>query len=431
MRTSEIIKSSLTEIKHHKVRSFLSFFSIMIGVISIIYTLTLTYSMSYRINKAIEVNGPGRINIETKRRWDDDYDNKSKSYLNLYDAYAIRKSFPELYMVSPYSNKWVRFYDVQSKFKEYVGVTGITPEWKKRGWIYKLKGRFINDYDIENKSKVCVVIKEGGWLKKPKWIKFYKWKDKFQEYIKHNELLGKDIYIGNQTFKVIGVLEEPPQEQNPKSFIGVGSWEPNILIPISSMQSFLKGYSMNEKEDAIDGINIDTGQKETIEKYKRVVTELIKSRKGKADFINMRDYIEVLKDQMADKKRDMTTVMIIGIIAIFAGGIGIMNVSLAAIYSRVKEIGIRRALGASRSDIMKQFIFEAVLLGFMGGIFGSILGVAAIEYLKSKGDTNMIMFKWWMVLVAIIAAMLTGFISSVYPAKVAADLDPVESLKYE
>jgi putative ABC transport system permease protein len=80
---------------------------------------------------------------------------------------------------------------------------------------------------------------------------------------------------------------------------------------------------------------------------------------------------------------------------------------------------------------MKQFVFEAVLLGFLGGIFGSILGVAAIEYLKSKGDTNMIMFKWWMVLAAIIAAMLTGFIASVYPAKVAADLDPVESLKYE
>ncbi|NLH39857.1 MAG: ABC transporter permease [Elusimicrobia bacterium] len=429
MKLVETARSAMIEIKYHKMRSFLSFFSITIGVISIIYTLTLVYSMNYRMNKAIEINGPGRINIENKNRWEEqgsEYD--ESKYLTYNDALAIRKTFPELYMVSPYFNKWVRFSDLG--YDTYLGIEGITPEWKKRGWIYKMKGRFINKYDIDNKEKVCVIIKEGGWLKKPKWYKFYKYKDSFQEYVKHNELVGKDIKINNNLFKIVGVLEEPPQEQNPKSFIGVGSWEPNILVPLTTLQN-LKGYSYNQNTSAIDGINVDTGNRESIEKYKRLISEVIKSRKNDASFLNMRDYIEILKDQMADKQRDMMTVMIIGIIAILAGGIGIMNVSLAAIYSRIKEIGIRRAIGATRFDIMMQFIVEAILLGFLGGIFGVIIGIGAVEYLKIKGDINMMMFRWWMALIAIVIASLTGFISSLYPASVAAKLDPVEALKYE
>ena len=279
MKTVDVIKESINEIKYHKVRSFLSFFSIMIGVIAIIYTLTLTYSMNYRLEKAIEVNGPGAINIEVKERWDSDYQETS-SYLSLYDAYAIKNSFPELYMVSPHLTKWLKFRDINSKFKEWVGVRGITPEWKNRGWVYKLKGRFINQYDLDNKSKVCVLIKKGGWLKKPKWMKFYNWKDKFQDYIKHNEILGKEIILENQTFRVIGILEEPPQEQNPRTFVGVGQWQPAILAPLTAIQTLKQEYYLEkEKEDVIDGINVDTGKKETIEKYKRVIAELIKSRK--------------------------------------------------------------------------------------------------------------------------------------------------------
>jgi putative ABC transport system permease protein len=431
MKTIDIIKESINEIRYHKVRSFLSFFSIMIGVIAIIYTLTLTYSMNYRLEKAIELNGPGAVSVDIKERWESDY-KKTSLYLSIYDAYAIKNSFPELYMVSPHLTKWLEVRDVGTKFRKYEGVKGVTPEWKKRGWVYKLKGRFLNYYDLENKSKVCVIIKKGGWIKKPKWIKFYNWKDKFQDYIKHNELLGREISLGKQTFKVIGILEEPPQEQNPRTFIEIGGWQSSILVPLTTLQSLKEEYDFeNEKEDAIDGINVDTGKKETIEKYKRMITELIKSRKGNSEFLTIRDYIEITKDQMADKKRDMVTVIIIGIISILAGGIGIMNVSLAAIYSRIKEIGIRRAIGASKTDIMKQFVVEAVILGFLGGIFGTLLGIIAIEYLKSKGDLNMIMFKWWMPFIAIMAAMLTGFIASIYPARVAANLDPVEALKYE
>ncbi|PIS47877.1 MAG: hypothetical protein COT17_01140 [Elusimicrobia bacterium CG08_land_8_20_14_0_20_51_18] len=430
MNLAEIIRTALLEIKNHKMRSFLSFFAISIGVISIMYTLTLIYSMNYRLKKAVEVAGPGRLNIELKNRWEAQTDVERKQAndtLTYEDALSIRKIFPELYMVSPYFDKWVSFSD--GYFREHIGVRGITTEWRKRGWVYKMRGRFINRYDIENNQRVCVVIEDGGWLKKPKWLKFWSFKDPFQNYIKHNELLGKTIKLGSSLYKVVGILKEPPGEKNPKTFIGIGMWEPKILAPISTAQRFLGGWS--QSEGGIDGINVDTGREETISKYQRLIEQVIKARHGRTMLFSIKDYREIIKDQMADKHRDMMTVMIIGIIAILAGGIGIMNVSLATIYSRIKEIGIRRAIGATRWDIMRQFMIEAMMLGFFGGIAGVIVGFAGIEYLAMKGDTDMMMLRWWMALAAICAAVLTGFLASIYPARSAARLDPIDALRYE
>lgn len=431
MRLSQIIKTALIEIKAHKMRSFLSFFSISIGVISIMYTLTLIYSMNFRLKKAIEVAGPGRLNIELKSRWEAQTDaerKKANDTLTYDDALTIRKLFPELYMVSPYLDRYIMFSD--GYFRNYILVRGITPEWKKRGWVYKLKGRFINQYDIDTAQRVCVIIEEGGWIKKPKWLKFWGYKDPLQNYIKHNELLGKTIKLGSSLYKVVGILKEPPGEKNPRTFVEVGMWEPKVLIPISTAQRFFGGWN-GGGIDEIDGIYVDTGNEQTIDKYRRLIEQVIKAKHGRDMLFSVRDYREIIKDQMADKHRDMLTVLIIGIIAIVSGGIGIMNVSLATIYSRIKEIGIRRAIGATRTDIMAQFMVESMTLGFLGGIAGVIIGFSGIQYLAIKGNVDMTMFKWWMAFVAIFIAVLTGFLASIYPARLAAKLDPIEALRYE
>lgn len=432
MRFSEIMRIALLEIRQHKMRSFLSFFAISIGVISIMYTLTLIYSMNYRLARAIEVAGPGRINVELKKRWEAQSDIEKKQgrdSLTYSDALALMHNFPQLYMVSPYMDKWVEFSD--GYFSDYIGVRGITTQWRRRGWVYKLKGRFLNQYDIDNNQRVCVIIKEGGWMKKPKWMKFYTYSDPLQNYVKHNELLGKTIKLGSGLYRVVGILEEPPGEKNPRTFIGVGMWEPKVFVPITTAQKFLSGWGNGDGLDDIDGIHVDTGSADTIEKYKRLIEEVLKSRHGKKLLFNIKDYREIMKDQMADKKRDMLTVLIIGIIAILSGGIGIMNVSLAAIYSRIKEIGIRRAIGATRRDIMLQFMVEAMLLGFFGGLAGVAVGFVGIHYLAYKGDQNMAMLSWWMPVAAVFVAVLTGFTASIYPARAAARLDPIEALRYE
>lgn len=430
MRLSESIRTGTLEIFNHKMRSFLTFFAISIGVISIMYSLTLIYSMSTRTRKAIEVGGPGRLVVKMKDRWrsESDMDKKqARDSLMLEDAQEVRRQYPGLYMVSPTLQKYIEFR--AGTFTEWQGVQGITPEWKRRGWVYKVRGRFLNQRDMDDYARVAVIIKKGGWLKKPKWVKFYDWKDRFQEYMKHNDLLGRTIKLGSNLYTVVGILEEPPLERNPKNFLGMGGWDPTIMVPVSTAQRFLVGYGDSA---GVDQINIDTGQEATINSYKRKIEKLVAARHGgMSRFFEIKDYRELIKEQLADKQRDMYTVLIIGAIAILAGGIGIMNVTLAIIYSRIKEIGIRRAIGATRADIMVQFIIEAMLLGFFGGVAGILIGMTGIQYLASKGDTDMMMLQWWMPFAAIAAAVLTGFLAALYPAYQASKLDPIEALRYE
>lgn len=430
MRISESLRTGTLEIFNNKLRSFLSFLSISVGVISILYSITLIYSIRTRTAKALEVAGPGRIVVKMKDRWNSNSDMEKKQAreaLRLEDALEMEARYPELYMVSPVLRKWIEFR--AGNFSEWQGVLGVNTQWKRRGWVYSLRGRFLNQHDIDTRARVCVIIIEGGWLKKPKWMKFYDWKDRFQEFVKHEDMLGKTIMMGGSLYTVVGVLQEPPMEKNPRSFMEVESWSPNILVPITTAQRFLSGYGESE---GIDQINIDTGREATINAYKARVEKFLSVRHGgRLNFLEIKDYRDIIKDKLADKQRDMYTVLIIGAIAILAGGIGIMNVTLATIFSRIKEIGIRRAIGATRGDIMAQFVIEAMLLGFFGGLAGILVGMGGIEYLASKGNEDMIMFQWWMPLVSVLAAVLTGFLASLYPAYQASRLDPVESLRYE
>ena len=118
-----------------------------------------------------------------------------------------------------------------------------------------------------------------------------------------------------------------------------------------------------------------------------------------------------------------------GIIAMIAGGIGIMNVTMAVIFSRTREIGIRRALGASRKDILFQFVVEAMLLGLCGAVAGMILGYLAVLHLAE--NINQMTFSWWVIVCSVVIALFTSFIFALYPAWQAAKLRPVEALKHE
>jgi putative ABC transport system permease protein len=430
MRISESLRTGTLEIFNNKLRSFLSFLSISVGVISILYSITLIYSIRTRTAKALEVAGPGRIVVTMKSSWNADSDMEKKQardQLTLEDALALQDRYPELFMTAPVLRKWINFRE--GVFSEWQGVIGVTPQWKKRGWVYSMRGRFINQYDVDTRARVCDIIIAGGWLKKPKWLKFYDYQDRFEEYVKHEDMLGRTIRLGKSLYTVVGVLYEPPLERNPRSFIQVESWSPNILVPITTAQRFLSGYS---DSTGIDQINLDTGREETINIYKERVKKFLAARHGgRLNFLEIKDYRDIIKDKLADKQRDMYTVLIIGAIAILAGGIGIMNVTLATIYSRIREIGIRRAIGATRGDIMAQFVIEAMLLGFLGGVAGILVGMGGIEYLASKGNEDMVMLQWWMPFVSVLAAVFTGFLASLYPAYQASRLDPVESLRYE
>jgi len=236
------------------------------------------------------------------------------------------------------------------------------------------------------------------------------------------------MLLGDHLFTVVGVIKEPPKDRDPRWFRSWGG-EGLVLVPATTFQRFLTPRYQKNPE-VIEKIDVDTGDAETAALYLRRIKVLLQARhRGEEDF-EIKDYREIMQGALKQMKEFVLSILIIGIVAILASGIGIMNVTLATIFSRVREIGIRRALGATRADIVWQFVSEAMMLGVIGGVGGTGLGILGIWALAPKED-RMLEISLLHVCGALLIALGTGFLFALYPAYKASRFDPIEALHYE
>ncbi|MBI5630015.1 MAG: ABC transporter permease [Elusimicrobia bacterium] len=421
----ESLQTGWLEIRSHKMRSFLSFFAISIGVASILYTLAQIKGVNQRVAENFKLMGPGRLEIEKKR----DYVSRGLSAgLNSDDADAIRQSMPELYMVYPLARAWGMHFRFREFYKEDFVVTGVTEEWSKRDWVYQLRGRFLNSEDVRRGNRVCLLIQPGGWIEKPWWAKFFR-EMPIEGLLKRRDLLGQTVMIGDHLFAVIGILSEPPRDKDPRwghnSYGGSGT----VLVPVTTYQRLLARRGDGSPR-SVSEIQVDTGEEATVPLYKRRIEGLLKARHREEDY-EVKDNRDEIQGILNSVRQYVIAILAVGIVAILAGGIGIMNVTLATIYSRIKEIGVRRAVGATRGDILRQFVVEAMILGFLGGVAGLGLGTAGVLYLSRNADRDFSSLTPFHFLLTLAIAVGTGFLFSLYPASKAAQLDPIEALHYE
>jgi putative ABC transport system permease protein len=199
------------------------------------------------------------------------------------------------------------------------------------------------------------------------------------------------------------------------------------MVPISSLRRYIAGSTIG----VVDKISVDTGDEATIDHDRRSITALLQRRhRGEEDF-EVRAMREDVAGELEQLKKYVTAGLTLGVVALLAGGIGIMNVTLATIFARIKEIGIRRAVGASRADILAQFLIEAAWLGLAGGVAGLALGAVGVHLLESWGDRKVAAIAWYH---GVGAVLLGGFVSAAFafiPAYRASGLDPVEALRSE
>ncbi|MDD2772454.1 MAG: ABC transporter permease [Elusimicrobiales bacterium] len=426
MLTAEVFRTGCLELWAHKARSLLTFFAISIGTASFLSTFSTIATMNKRIDTGLKLSGLGRINIDENRNYEES-DARGQRKLSYADAVAIRREMPDLYMVSPVAVNWnVKFRHGAAEYQSTV--LAITPEWAKNDWAYTLRGRFLTEADMTDSARVCVVIEEGGWEpgKKPWWMKFWDndWRENITNHFKHAEMLGETVMLQGHAYKVVGVIKEPVQGTDPRIF-QMGSGQ-NILVPMTTYIRFISGNS-----DTVRKIDVDAGSEAALASAKRRLEVLLKTRHDGAENFQLRSIREVLNEAIAQYRKQALTILAIGAVALLAGGIGIMNVTLAVIFSRIKEIGIRRAIGATRLDIMSQFVTEATLLGFLGGTLGIAFGYTLLHFMTSNEDRHFQVFIWWVPAVSLLLAAGTGFLFSLYPAYTAAKLDPVEALRYE
>lgn len=418
MKILDLILTGWAEIRAHKMRSFLSFFAIAVGIATFFYTLSILSQRYHEINQAAMLAGDGRIDTTTHNP------------LDLLQYEELQQMLPPgstlSLMTDWYSDRMYYKYHTIAGFS----TVGVFPSWLEMNSIYRLEGRFISKNDIENRSRVIVLMafpheKEERRL----WESFWGEEEenppvKLREFTTRHNLLGQQVSLYDETFTVVGILHVPELQDDPRFPMDRDN-KVFAFVPHTTWYDIQPVW----REEFMEEIRVRTNNKKTQQLAANTLVRFLRAQFGVNEKPEIKFFDDEVKRLTKEARIDLNEMLFLGFIAMIAGGIGIMNVTMAVIFSRTKEIGIRRALGATRRDILAQFLVEAMLLGLCGSLAGMLLGYGAVLHLAV--NTKQMTFSWWVVLASILIALLTSFLFALYPAWQASRLKPVEALKYE
>jgi putative ABC transport system permease protein len=257
--------------------------------------------------------------------------------------------------------------------------------------------------------------------------------------------IGKSIKCGNNYFTIVGVLERRIATRETLTSLGLRDLNSDIFIPMEVSLMRFGDRSRIQKEHLgrqgrrnteevevhqIDRLVVRVHDSKYLQPTADVIARMLKRRHlGLVDFSMEIPELLLQQEQKTQDIFNLVLAVIAGI-SLLVGGIGIMNIMLASVYERIKEIGLRRAIGATRQDVVLQFLFEAVLVSIIGGILGVFLGVGAARAISTAAEIPT-MISWWSILLSFGVAASIGLIFGIIPAQKAAKLDPIEALRNE
>ncbi len=408
MRALEALRIGLREIAAFKLRSFLTFFGIAVGTASVVSMAGVLQGWKSKAETQLRNSGPGRlIVLHSKER-----EARGSLGLQAEDAEALRAALPSLRVVSPVfaSNIPVRFKGRKAR----AGVTGATPAFRDVDWRYRLRGRFITDGDVATAARVCLAIKPR------QRSDFWKQDDPLERAFRGEDPLGQTLVIGITAFRVVGVLEEQESER----LLDLDFGQSNILVPLSSYRDRLL------PRRPLHRIDLDTGDPASVALAEHRVRRLLTLRHRGIEDFEIKNFAKMMEGGVGWVRTAGWVLGAIAAIALFAGGVGIMNVTLASISTRVREIGIRKALGAGDDDILLQFLVEAGLLSAAGGLVGCALGVGACRLGRRVLPATGLPTPPYLA-AALAMALGVGLLFALYPAWQAARTEPAGALRYE
>ena len=422
----------------NKLRAFLTALGIIFGVGAVIAMLAIGSGAKQSIINQLKLIGSNSIVVEAKDKSDEDGEEEEAESssteqkegarkwspgLRLDDVNAIIKVLPTVEKISPelIINTKVLANGLQGDLR----TVGISNQFFELNNIPLEKGSHFSSFHMREGSPVCII---GRRLQ--------------TKYFQQRNPIGEKIKCGNTWLRIIGVLGRRIDSKKDRDNLGIRDYNSDVYIPLET--AFLRfenrakitnadlGRMGRNRQDVsphqIDRMVIGVDDTKNLQASAEVISRLLRRRhQDVVDFVIEIPELLIQQQQKTQETFNFVLAVIAGI-SLLVGGIGIMNIMLASVLERIKEIGLRRSLGAQKIDIVLQFLLEAILISLIGGLIGVFLGVGAAKIIARSADIPTVLSTWSIVL-SFGVAFIIGLVFGLVPAQRAANEDPIKALR--
>ncbi len=399
----EQLRISIEGVLNHKLRSLLTILGIIFGVAAVISMLAI--GEGARRKTMSQIQSLGLQNIIVQQEETDSEKDEGQILLSLADVDAIAAIVPNINNIAPVVE---REYEAayKSRISEII-LTGTYPEYLSLMNLKISSGGIFSKYENKTFQRVCVLGAQAA-----------------KELFLVESPLGKKIKINNIWFTVIGVLQYQPKSIAGTKEVDLNS---NVFAPIKSVNI---RFDRESDESELEQIVLQLDNDAPVLATSRLVDQILFRRHNQ-----IKNYSMIIPEQLLQQSEETQKIfnIVMGAIAgisLLVGGIGIMNIMLASVLERTREIGIRRSLGATRKDVLNQFLSEALILSLFGGLIGIAVGYTLAIGITFYSDWDTAVSAW-SVIISFGVSSGVGIVFGYYPAKQAANLNPIDALRYE
>ncbi len=412
MDRAELMRMGLEGLSQHRLRSILTMLGVIFGVAAVIAMLAIGEGAKREALEKFKALGVNNIIVRDKKLSDKELEEVRAKFspgLSIADAQAIQDIVPSAVSVAPQAELEVDAKHNDKSIK--VTLVGVDHAFQAIFKYQASAGHFLLPDHHTRELRVCILGADAA-----------------RNLFPIEDPIGKQVKLDDQWFEVIGVMANKALFTETVGELAARNLNQDIYIPLTS---YLRRFSKtNPLASEIDQLTVQVTDSDRLLEASAVIRRIITRRHHNNEDFDIVVPYELLKQEEHERQIYNMVLGSIAAISLLVGGIGIMNIMLATVLERTREIGIRRALGAKQSEIMSQFLIEAVGLSLVGGLVGVFLGVGMALFIDAIAE-----FKTVISPISVILAFglsgAVGIVSGTFPARRAARVNPIEALRYE